>query len=149
MKRFSFIILAVIALSTLAAGAFAITAITNINPGDMQEYNGTVIQNIDATAPKKSGAVCVSKVLTKGGTITTFNLYTSNRWYQKADWTVTKSDGTAYVAKRSLGNNTAYMPGSSGSILVNREYTTYKLATFSNASTAAASAGYTACQDRQ
>lgn len=145
MSRKIFIV-ALAVLATLAAGAaLAITTVA-VQPGQPLYADGQVIQNIQATAPKKAGAVCVSKTIHNAGDIATFNLYTSGRWYGKADWKVVNSaTGADFVVQRKLGSNTAGMPGSSGSLTVNREYSTYKLATFG----ANTSAAITACQDRQ
>ncbi len=149
MKRllltFSLVTLFVLALACFCWG---ITTYAE-KPGDMPVFQNQVVQNVTATAPMKAGSVCSTKVLTHGGTIGVFNLYTSGKWYAKSDWSVTKADGTAVTVKRTVGDNTAYMPGSSGSVTVNREYATYKLATFSNTSTAAANATYIGCIDRQ
>lgn len=95
--------------------------------------------------PVKAGNVCVSKTIHNAGNIATFNLYTAKSWYGKADWKVVNSaTGADFVVQRKLGSNTAGTPGASGSIVVNREYTTYTLATFGGAT----SASITACQDR-
>lgn len=149
MKNRKILITVVCALALAVAGfAYAITT-TAAKPGQMLTYDGTLLQNNNATAPMKAAAITGTKILTKGGTVTTFNLYTSNRWFNKVDYCVTTTAGVPVSVKRSLGNNTAWMPGSCGSIAVNREYTTASLATFSNASTAAASAGYVYTIDRQ
>jgi len=96
--------------------------------------------------PTKAGNVCVSKTIHNAGNITTFNLYTSKVWYGKADWKVVNSaTGADFIVQRKLGSNTAGTPGANGNLAVNREYTTYTLATFGSNT----SASITACQDRQ
>jgi hypothetical protein len=132
-------------IGLMAGAALAITTVA-VKPGEMPFSNGAPIQNIQATAPNKAGNVCVTKTIHNAGDIVTFNLYTSNRWYQKADWQAVKStDGSAFIVQRKLGSNTAGTVGSSGSLTVNREYSSYKLATFGTAT----SATLTLCQDRQ
>lgn len=127
--------------------AFALNTKTAY-PGQPLYSDGVVVQNNTATAPMKAAALTGTAIKTHGGTIATFNLYSSGRWFSKADWCVTKSDGTPVTVKRILGNNTAYMPGNCGSIAVNREYTTASLAAFSNTSTTVANGTYVWTVDR-
>lgn len=148
MRKNSIILVIMAVVLALAGLAYAITT-TAAKPGQVLSFDGTLVQNVGATAPMQKAALSGSKTLTHGGNIVTFNLYSSGRWFNKVDWCVTKADGTAVTVKRTLGNNTAYMPASCGSIAVNREYTTASLATFSNTTTAAASAGYVYSVDRQ
>lgn len=138
--------LAVIALS-LVGLAIAAPSTSTVGAGSMPYHDGTVVQNVRDTSPKKGGNVCVTKTIhNKSDTIAVFNLYTSKSWYKKADWQVVKTaDGTPFVVQRKLGNNSVGSVGSSGSLAVNREYTTYALAPFGNNT----SASLTACQDRQ
>jgi hypothetical protein len=115
-------------------------------PGQPLYEDGTVMQHTTASAPNQNGPVCVTQTIHHAGTIATFNLYTSNRWYKKADWTVVKSaDGTPFVVQRKLGSSTTGTPGDHGSLAVNRQYASYTLATFGNNT----SASITACQDRE
>lgn len=147
MKRNILIPLLVVAALAIAAGlALAITTST-VPPGTIQSVNGEVLQNVQAIAPKQAGNVCVTKTIhNASNTIAVFNLYTSNRWYQKADWKVVNSaTGADYVVQRKLGNNTSGTPGASGCLTVNREYTTYTLSPFGNNT----SATLRVCQDRQ
>lgn len=96
--------------------------------------------------PVKAGNVCVSKTIHNAGNIAVFNLYTGKTWYGKADWKVVNSStGADFIVQRKLGNNTSGTPAANGSLVVNREYTSYTLATFGNGT----SASITACQDRQ
>lgn len=132
--RFKIIALAIGLCIGIAFAAFAAApAAKPVAPGVSQ-------------GPMKAGNVCVTKTIHNAGNIQTFNLYTSKVWYGKADWKVVNSaTGADFVVQRKLGNNTTGTPGSSGSLAVNREYTSYTLATFGTAT----SASITACQDRQ
>lgn len=146
MKNKIAIVCSFLLLGLLAGAALAIPPTVASKAGDMQIYGGEVIQNSQATAPKAAGAVCVTKTIHNAGDIATFRLYSSNRWYQKADWkAVNSATGADFIVQRKLGANSSGMPGANGSLTVNREYTTYKLATFGNAT----SASITVCQDRQ
>jgi hypothetical protein len=137
MKLRTLILLSLL-IVVLAGSALAISTKT-VNPGDTQD-------GFTGTAPKKGGNVCVARTIHNAGDIQTFNLYTSNRWYGKAEWVaVNSSTGAPFVVQRVLGSNTAGTVGSSGSLVVNREYTTYKLKTFGTNT----SASLTVCQDRQ
>lgn len=145
MKKRVMIFAVCMLIGLLAGAALAITTNT-VLPGTMPYYDGQVVQNIQAIAPKKAANVCVSKTIHNAGDIAVFNLYTSNRWYQKVDWHVVKSsDGTDFVVQRKLGDNTIGMVDSKGSLTVNREYGSYTLATFGNNT----SAGLTICRDGQ
>ena len=141
------IIISICLIVGLIAGA-ALAAVTTktVNPGQMPVNSGTLVQNVTALAPRKAGAVCVAKTIHRAGDIVTFNLYTSNAWYQSVDWKAVNSNtGADFIVQRKLGSNTTGMPGANGRLTVNREYKTYALATFGTAT----SASITLCQDRQ
>lgn len=124
-----------------AAGAYAITTAT-VPPGTVQNYPGAP-QDI---APKQGATVCVDKVIHNASDAVTFNLYSSGRWFSRAAWKVVNSaTGADFVVQRKVGNSATGMPGSSGTLAVNREYTTYKLTPFGNNT----SATLRFCQDRQ
>jgi len=141
------ILIGVIAMLAIAVAgvAYAITTV-NVKPGQPIYSDGIVVQNNTATAPNLKGSVCVTKAIHHAGAIQTFNLYTSNSWYKKADWTVVNSStGTPFVVQRKLGANATGMPASNGSIAVNRGYASYTISTFGNNT----SASLTMCQDRE
>ena len=146
-KRFLIGIVALLAF-VLTGAAYAITTVT-VKPGQTLSADGALVQNNQATAPMKAAALTGTNVLTHGGTIGTFRMYTSGRWFSKVDWCVTTPAGVAVAVKRTLGNNTAHMPGNCGSIAVNREYSTFSLITFSNTSTTVANGSYLYTIDRQ
>lgn len=146
MKNRVIIFCSFLLIGLIAGMAFAAAPATRtVNPGAMNTYNDVVVQS-GPMSPNKNGNVCVTKTIHNAGNIQTFNLYTSNRWYQRAEWQAVKaSDGTAFIVQRKLGNNSAGTPGSSGSLTVNRQYTTYTISTFGNNT----SAELNICQDRQ
>ncbi|MDA8413022.1 MAG: hypothetical protein M0023_04450 [Desulfobacteraceae bacterium] len=144
MKKLSLISILALSILIIAAAAFAITTYT-VKPGQPVYADGVIVQNATAPAPLKAGNVCIVKTIHNAGDIATFNLYSSNSWYRQANWQAVKSaDGSAFIVQRKLGNNTTGSVGDHGSLTVNREYSTYTLSTFGNAT----SASVTLCQDR-
>lgn len=149
-RGFSLIAILIVFTMILAPAAFA------GYPGTLPQDNTPfTMQNVRGISPVKAASSCVTKNLTHGGTIATFNVTdsTTGKLYSQMFWSSFKSatDSTAVIVKRSLDTNTAYMPASNEYLTIGRTagFTQVKFATFTNTSTAAASANYTVCADFQ
>ena len=122
MKRLFTILGLLLVLSALLAGA-AFAAMPWAKPA-------TVIQNLKGISPVPARSTCTSITATKGA-IATVN----PAGYTAIEYAATDGTATALSVKRRLNSNTAFMPGSSGTVVFNSGITGV---TFSKYSTATA-----------
>lgn len=128
MRHFSIgigLFLAVILVSSLAVAAM---------PGTKQ---GAVIQNLKGISPAPAASNCTSITATKG-TIVTVN----PSGYTAVEWSATDGTPTALAVKRHLNSNTAFMPGSSGTVVFNSGITSVPFKKYSTATATKAEVCY-------
>lgn len=90
-------------------------------------------------SPAPASAVCTTTTTTKG-TIATV----STAGYSTIAWEASDSNNAAKRIKRHLNNNTAYLPGTGGTIGLNNAISSVTFKPYSGAS-----AAYTVCYDLQ
>lgn len=106
---------------------------------------GTVVtdQNNRPTgyhSPDAASAVCTTTTTTKGAIATV----SSTTGYSTLSWEASDSSNVAKRIKRHLNSNTAYMPGTGGTIGLNKSVTSVAFKPYSGAP-----AAYTVCYDLQ
>lgn len=129
MKRFS-TLLGTILILALATAAFAVQGKVVVDPnGKTTGYH----------SPAVASAVCTTTTTTKG-TIATV----ATAGYSTLAWEASDSSNAAKRIKRHLNSNTAYLPGTGGTIGLNNSVTSVVFKPYSGAS-----AAYTVCYDLQ
>lgn len=98
---------------------------------------GDLIQNLSGISPAPAGSVCATITATKG-TIATVTPGT----YTAVQYAATDGTSTALSVKRKLNSNTAFIPGSSGTVVFNSGITSLKFDKYSTATATKAEVCY-------
>lgn len=123
MKKLTcFITLAV--LLACAAESFAAGRLPYAKSG-MKE----AVQNLVGLSPDPAVANCTTATKTKGTIVTV----TNNTGHIGLKWTATGADGSPIVVKRRLNSNTAFMPESGGTLVLNGAITSASFDVYSAA----------------
>ena len=133
-------LLSLMLLLALAGSAFAFTGVLPV------DNTPTTVQNVKGISPQVGAAACTQISKTKGLLATYATTDTAGKYYLQLDWTASDNAGAPLVVKRTLNSNTAYQPGSSGSVTINHGI---NQVSYSAYSTAAPPKAYNICVDRQ
>jgi FtsP/CotA-like multicopper oxidase with cupredoxin domain len=98
---------------------------------------GDLIQNLKGISPAPAASTCASITATKG-TIATVTPGT----YTAIEYAATDGTSTALSVKRKLNSNTAFIPGSSGTLVFNSNITSVKFDKYSTATATKAEVCY-------
>lgn len=124
MKRYFAFLGILLVMAMVTTSSIALAAMPGI------KGSGAVIQNLKGFSPTPSASTCTSITATKG-TIATVAPGT----YTALEYAATDGTATALSVKRRLNSNSAYLPGSSGTVVFNSNITGV---TFNKYSTATA-----------